>query len=90
MSVQPTDIQAALTALPDLPVNVDSWHVETGTDWTDDDAIWIWGIVEDAFIDTGTQFALRKAIRSLVQQHAGDEVRIFIRFREASELAQVQ
>ena len=88
MSLSATDIEQALRGLPDLPVEVDSWLVETGTDWTDDAAVWVWGILPDAQIDTATQFALRKAIRGVIRELAGNDIGIYIRFRSTSELAQ--
>ena len=88
MTFSASDIEQALRGLTNLPVHVDSWLVETGFDWTDDAAVWVWGILSDPKIDTATQFALRKAIRSVVRKHGGDDVGIYIRFRSKSELAQ--
>lgn len=88
MSLSATDIEQALRGLPDLPVEVDSWLVETGTDWTDDAAVWVWGILPNPRIDSATHFALRKAIRGVVREHAGDAIGIYIRFRSTSDLAQ--
>ena len=88
MPLSTTDIEQALRGLPDLPVPVDSWLVEAGTDWTDDAAVWVWGILPDPEIDTATQFALRKAIRSVVRAQAGNDIGIYIRFRSTSDLGQ--
>ena len=88
MPLNASDIEQALRRLPDLPIPVDSWLVETGTDWTDDAAVWVWGILPDPDIDIATQFALRKAIRSVVREHAGNDIGIYIRFRSTSDLAQ--
>ena len=90
MSVTAAKIQEALEALPGLPVEIDSWHVETGGDWADDPAVWVWGILVDPALDTANLFALRKTIRDAVREHAGDEISIYIRFRSTSELAQIQ
>ena len=78
MPLSATDIEQALRGLPDLPVQVDSWQVETGTDWTDDAAVWVWGILPDPDIDTPTHFALRKAIRGVVREHAGNDIGVYI------------
>ena len=88
MHLSATDIEEALRGLPGLPVQVDSWLVETGTDWTDDAAVWVWGILPDPKIDTATQFALRKAIRGAVREHTGNDIGIYIRFRSTSDLQQ--
>ena len=88
MPLSTTNIEQALRRLPDLPVPVDSWLVEAGTDWTDDAAVWVWGILPDPKIDTATQFALRKAIRSVVRAQAGNDIGIYIRFRSTSDLGQ--
>ena len=88
MPLSVTDIEQALRGLPDLPVEVDSWLVETGTDWTDDAAVWVWGILPNPQIDSATHFALRKAIRGVVREHAGNDIGIYIRFRSTSDLAQ--
>ncbi len=90
MSVTAAEIREALETLPRLPVEVDSWHVETGGDWTDDPAIWVWAILADPALDTADLFALRKTIRDTVRKHAGDEIGIYIRFRATSELAQAE
>ena len=88
MQLSATDIEQALRGIPDLPVQVDSWLVETGTDWTDDAAVWVWGILPDPEIDTPTQFALRKAIRGVVRKHAGNDIGVYIRFRSTADLTQ--
>lgn len=90
VSVMATEIREALEALPGLPVEVDSWQVETGGDWADDPAIWVWGILADPALDKTNLFALRKTIRDTVRDRAGDEISIYIRFRSTSELAQTQ
>ena len=88
MTVSATDIEQALWRLSDLPVHVDSWLVETGLDWTDDDAVWVWGIRPDPKTDTVTRSALRTVIRSVVHEHAGNDIGIYIRFRSTFDLAQ--
>lgn len=87
MPLSVTDIEQARRGLPDLHVQVDSWLVETGTDRTDDAAVWVCGILPGPIIDTPTPFALRKAIRGVVREHAGDDIGIYIRFRSTVDLA---
>lgn len=88
MPIDTAALEATLARLGDLPVQIDSWHVETGTDWTDDPAIWIWGILHDADIDTDTHAALRAVILGAVRQETDPDIGVFIRFRAASEMAQ--
>ena len=88
MQISAQTIEQSLKDLRDLPVPVPHWQVETGTDWTEDTAIWVWGFLHDAKIDTAMQFTLRKAIRNLIRQQAGDDVTVYIRFRATSDLAQ--
>ncbi len=87
MSIDTAAIEADLARLSDLPAKIDAWHVESGTDWTDDPAIWIWGILKDADIDTDTHAALRASILAAVRQHTDPEIGVFIRFRATSEPA---
>ena len=81
-------IEHSLKSLRDLPVAIPHWQVETGSDWTEEPAIWVWGFLDDATIDADMQFTLRSAIRNVIRQHAGDDVTIYIRFRAASDLAE--
>ena len=87
MPIGADDIKKALAVLPDLPVPVADWHVETGTDWTDDSAVWVWGILDNPEIDAATQSALRTAIRDVVRLSAGDQIAIYIRFRATADMA---
>ena len=86
MSISTRKVEEALTALRDPPVQIDSWHVETGNDWTDDPAIWIWGILDDRNINANAQLNLRKIIRDRVREIAGSDISVYIRFRAASEV----
>ncbi|MCY4547683.1 MAG: hypothetical protein OXC28_04890 [Defluviicoccus sp.] len=88
MQIDTAALEAALGRLSNLPAKIDAWRVETGTDWTDDPAIWIWGILNDANIDTDTHAALRAAILATVRQQTDPEIGVFIRFRATSEMAQ--
>lgn len=87
IAINTTEIEKALTALLDAPVQVDSWHIETGNDWNDDPAIWIWGILDDKNINAAAQLNLRKIVRDLVQKIAGSDISVYIRFRAASEVS---
>ena len=88
MQISAQMIEQSLKALRDLPMPVLHWQVETGTDWTEDTAIWVWGFLDDPKIDTAMQLALRKAIRNFIRDQTGDDVTVYIRFRAASDLAQ--
>ena len=90
MQITAQRIEQSLKNLDDLPIPVPHWQVETGTDWAEETAIWVWGFLDDAKIDTATQFALRKAIRNLIRRHAGDDVTVYIRFRATSDLAETK
>ena len=82
------DIRQALAVLHDLPVAVADWHVETGRDWTEDSAVWVWGILDNPRIDAATHSALRAAICDVVRLRAGNEISIYIRFRATADLTE--
>ena len=87
MPISADDIKKALAVLRVLPGSVADWHPETGTDWTEASAVWVWGILDNPEIDARTQSGLRTAIRDVVRLCAGDEISIYIRFRATSDMA---
>ena len=89
MSIDTAEIERALSALPDIPPQIDSWEVESGLDWTDDPAVWVWALLRDENIDATIRRSLRKTIRALVHQRTGNEIGVYIRFRPASEPSRV-
>ena len=89
MSIDTAEIEKALSALPDIPPQIDSWEVESGLDWTDDPAVWVWALLRDENIDPAVQRSLRHTIRAAVLQRTGNDIAVYIRFRPASEPAWV-
>ena len=51
MDTTANTIEAALRQLHELPTPVSSWLVETGTDSTDDPAIWVWAMLKEDVVD---------------------------------------
>lgn len=79
-----------LNGLSDLPAPVNKWEVDTGTDSTGDNAIWVWAILDDAIWDqlSGDALArLRESIRNAVSRAAENPVPwVYVRFRTVSEV----
>lgn len=76
MPTSTEDIRQAFAVLPDLPVAVDDWHVETGMDWTEHSAVWVRGTLYDPRIDAATHSTLRAAIRNVVRLRSGNKISI--------------
>jgi len=85
-----TDVTNLLNGLHDLPTPVSKWEVDTGTDATGDDAVWVWAILEDDTFDqlSGDALArLRESIRNAVSRAAErPEPWVYVRFRTLSEV----
>ena len=88
METTTTEIKAALDELPGLPAWVSGWQVETGIDVADEPAVWVWALLEDEEVDFAARSRLRDMVRECVRQRAGDAVWAYVRFRDASEMAQ--
>ena len=88
MDMTANAIEAALCQLPELPTPVSSWHVETGSDSTDDPAVWVWAMLRDDEVEFAKRSRLRSIIRDLVQEKAGSSMLVYVRFRGASEVEQ--
>jgi len=88
MEITANTIETALRQLPELPTPVSSWHVETGSDSTDDPAVWVWAILKDDDVEFAKRSRLRSMIRALVQEEAGSSMLVYVRFRGASEVEQ--
>ena len=88
METTTTKIKAALDELPGLPAWVSGWQVETGIDVADEPAVWVWALLEDEEVDFAARSRLRDMVREFVRQKAGDAVWAYVRFRDASEMAQ--
>lgn len=89
METTTTEIEAALDELPDLPAWVSGWQVETGLDWADDPAVWVWALLEDEEVDFAARSRLREAVRDRVHRAAGEAEWVYVHFRRVSELAQL-
>jgi len=88
MGVQ--DWERVMRSIPNLPLEVPEWKVETGEDWTGDAAVWVWAILKDedfeADVDREKRRALGEAVRDAVVQEGGDEPPLaYVRFRSVSE-----
>ena len=88
MDITADTIEAKLRQLPELPTPVSSWHVETGTDSTDDPAVWVWAMLRDDEVEFAKRYRLRSMIRDLVHEMADSSLLVYIRFRGASEVEQ--
>ena len=88
MDITANTIEAALRQLPELPTPVSNWHVETGSDSTDDPAVWVWAMLKDDDVEFAKRSQLRSMIRDMVQEKAGSSMLVYVRFRGASEVAQ--
>ncbi|MYG53913.1 MAG: hypothetical protein F4204_16640 [Rhodospirillaceae bacterium] len=89
MKTTATEIKAALDELPDLPAWVSGWQVETGLDWVDDPAVWVWVLLEDEEVEAAALDRLQEVIRDRVRLLTGPAVWAYVRFRGASEMAQL-
>ncbi|MDE0704146.1 MAG: hypothetical protein F4114_04390 [Rhodospirillaceae bacterium] len=89
METTATEIEAALDELPGLPAWVSGWQVETGLDWVDDPAVWVWVLLEDEEVEAAALDRLQEVIRDRVRLLTGPAVWAYVRFRGASEMAQL-
>ena len=84
-----TDITNVLEHIEDLQAPVEKWEVDTGTDSTGEDAVWVLAIVDDAKLDELPQpvrIRMRERIRSAINHSpACSDLMVYIRFRAASE-----
>ena len=89
MEVTPALIMGELTELKDLPTPIARWIVETGSDWTDDPAVWVWPVLELEGVDFETRTVVREKVRRLVRdvthRETGAAWQPYVRFRSASE-----
>ena len=92
MNTTANTIEAALRQLHELPTPVTSWLVETGTDSTDDPAIWVWAMLKEDVVDFAKRSRLRTMVRDrvrdLVQSEGEHPTLVYVRFRGASEFVQ--
>ena len=86
MEIAANTLEAALRQLPELPATVSSWHVETGSDSTDDPAVWVWATLKDDDVEFAKRSQLRSIIRKFVEKKTGPSMLVYVRFRAASEV----
>jgi hypothetical protein len=83
------DTDNVLEVLRDLHAPVRDWKVESGSDWSGDDAVWVWDIVDDDQLDHLSQDEradLRDRITNALKPNQYDSTPlVYIRFRAASE-----
>jgi hypothetical protein len=69
---------------------VSKWVIDTGTDSTGEDAVWVWAIVDDETLSSLSQddrARLRDRVREAVQRaEVGRESTVYVRFRGTSEV----
>ena len=87
METTAADIEAALRRLRKLPTPVSGWEVETGVDWADDPAVWVWVYLTDEEVDFETRSRLRDMVRDHVRRKTESSMLVYVRFRGASEAA---
>ena len=88
MDITASDIEAALKReLRNLPTPVSGWEVETGVDWADDPAVWVWVYLTEEEVDFETRDLLRGTVRDLVRRETESSMLVYVRFRGASEAA---
>lgn len=85
MTITVAEIQSVLNEIGNLPTRVSGWLVETGLDWTDEPAVWVWALLEDDEVDFDIRSRLRDMVRKKVRGRTGPAVRVYVRFRGASE-----
>lgn len=86
MQIAETEIRAALDTLQDLPTPVSDWLVETGTDSTDDPAVWVWAILPDDKTDIETRIAVRDRVFDFIRERSDTPVYVYVRFRTVAEM----
>ena len=86
MQVADTEIRAALDTLADLPTPVSDWLVETGTDSTDEPAVWVWAILPDDQTDIQTRLAVRDLVFDFIRERSDTPVYVYVSFRTVAEM----
>ena len=86
MVADTNNIRAQLEDLRDLPTPVCSWLVKEGLDATDDPAIWVWALVEQADADPETLSRLKAIAREVVHHATGLWAYVLIRGADETEV----
>ena len=65
---------------------VNSWHIETGPDATNDAAVWVWIILQNEGVERATRDRLRSQVREAVREAANTTPPwVYVRFRTVAE-----
>ena len=86
MHIAASTLEDALRELKELPTPVSNWHVETGLDWTDDPAVWVWAMLKDEEVEFAKRSRLRSMIRDLIDEKTDSSMFVYVHFRGASEV----
>lgn len=73
-----------------FPAAIAGWDVKVGRDATGDEAVWVWVVLRDEFVDQiwplQTRDEVRDRVREIVRNAAAPtEVQVYVRFRSESE-----
>jgi hypothetical protein len=84
------DWERVVKSIPNLPLEVPAWKVETGEDWSGDDAVWVWAILKDedfeADVDRENREVIDRAVHQAVEQETGEpSPMVYVHFRTISE-----
>ena len=67
MSAATVAIRSALEGLSGLPVPVRVWHIIEGRDSTDDPAVWVWAVIDEADFNRETSLQITDAAAAAVR-----------------------
>lgn len=84
-----SEIIASLNELRELPTPVSDWLVETGHDSIGEPAVWVYVILEKDDVDFPTRYRLREMVRDAIHALMGPSYWAYVRFRTASEMAEL-
>jgi len=81
------EIKAELSTITALPVRVQRWDVEQGTDMTGADALWVWAIMDDNDVARMNPEEIREAVREKIQSKFPHTFAwTYVRFRTTTEV----
>ncbi len=79
-------IEQELTNLTNLPAPVRRWIIEIGDDATNEMAVWVWAVLDDASITRDVTIRLRNLIFDTVSHVFPNAKWVYVRFRASSEV----
>ncbi|MDE2732562.1 MAG: hypothetical protein OXI38_14330 [Bacteroidota bacterium] len=83
------EVLAVLNNIKDLPTPVSDWLVEVGTDWINEPAVKVWVILERDDVEFDATFIVRTLVQDSVMALMGPAYYVYVRFRTASEMAEL-